>query len=235
MPTKLPDTITSFQINMSDAAAQRPTLALEASRIFAKWANVEFVLASTAGMIIGDTTALAILDQIKAKNAHYDAIKIAIRDRIKDDDTISLLSPLFNLLKKASTPRNKLAHSMWGTIEELPQELLLVDHKSAIKVSRFVLHKNGDQRTWIDSDNITTLERKFDTDNDYALEIINVLRDGTEVWIHDDFNEPLRLLDNSIVALQYFTTAISSSSDDSIKTNSRSELRRILVDCGIKV
>lgn len=233
MPTKIPEYITSIQINGSDAAAQRPMLALESARVFAKWANVEFVLASAVSMIVGDATALALIDKFKAKNAQYDAIKITLEGRISCAEVQSLISPLFKLMNKAAEPRNKLAHSLWGTIEELPEALLLTEPKAALKMSRYMLSGGGPTKTWVDDDNKTNFERGFEDNIDLANEMINVLRDGTEVWVHNDFNEPLRLLDYSIVALSFFTTAASAKTNSSEAIQALDGLRKILSDTNV--
>lgn len=226
MPSQIPEYITSIQINLSDAAAQRPALAIESARVFAKWANVEHVLANAVSMIVGDTTALALIDKFKAKNAQYDAIKIALEGKICCTETRSLIPPLFKLINKAAGPRNKLAHSLWGTIEQLPAALLLTEPKFALKMSRCML--SSPTKTWVEDDNKTNFERGFEGNIDLANEMINILREGTEVWVHNDFNDPLRFLECSIVALTFFTTAAAAKPGSQEAIQALDGLRKIL-------
>lgn len=229
MPSRIPDHITSFTINMTDAAQQRPILAIEAARVFAKWANVEYTLAAMASVLIGDSAALAILDQIKAKNQQLDAIKIAAADKVQHVETHEYLKPLFKLVNKAAEFRNQLAHCMWGTIEQLPHALLLSEPKAIIKASRLLMKTGDTRKTLSEQEHKSSFEHSFDGHKNRALEVISLFRDNTTVWMHDDFNTPLVLLDKSIFCLTCYTTAVSAPPENEGARLARQQLRDALM------
>lgn len=228
MPGPIPDSIESFQINWTDAAAERPILAIEAARIFAMWANVEFMLGAMASILIGEDSALALLDRLRSRNQKLDAIRAVSVDRIKHTDTRNLMSPLFRLINRAAEPRNQLAHCSWGTISDLPDALLLTKPEAAIKAARIISQSNGQRSTASDNVGHAALEHQASFSNEEALAVIHLLRGGTEVWRQEDFQEPRSLIGNATAALTYYTVAITGDPDADPAVRARQQLRDLL-------
>lgn len=228
MPEKFPEHITSFAINLSDAGFERPVIAAEAGRLFAKWANVEFMLGSMASVLIGDAAALAILDAIRARNSQTDAIKAAAAERIEHQETRDLLKPLFKLIDRAAKPRNELAHSLWGTIPELPDALLVSEPKAMLKASRLLLKSNGERKTEAPTPESLSFEHGIKGDNALALEVMRLMRENTTVWRQPDFDLPRRILDRAIVALTQYTIAVSASPNSTEAVQARATLEHHL-------
>lgn len=230
MPTPIPETIQEFQINLSDAAAQRPLLAVEASRIFARWANVEHLLEAMASVLLGDLTAMFLLDQLKSRNQKLSGIEVAVENKISHPETKALLKKLFKLINSAAVGRNELAHCLWGTIDQLPNDLLLLNPKAALKAVRLLTQTNGESRTEApDKENIS-YSHSADTRYDAAIEIIETIREGTRVWRHEDFDKPLRLLNFSLTALTQYTIAISDDPEALGPRQARAHLAKLLSD-----
>lgn len=230
MPTAIPDTIQQFQINLTDAAAERPLLAVEAARIFSRWANVEHLLEIMASVLLGDSTAMFLLDQLKFRNQKLSGIEVAVENKISHPETKSLLKQLFNLINSAAVGRNELAHCLWGTIDQLPNDLLLINPKAALKAARLLTQTNGESLTQaLDKENISYVH-SADTQYDAAVEIIETIREGTRVWRHEDFDQPLRLLNFSLTALTQYTIAISDEPEASGPRQARAYLTQLLSD-----
>jgi hypothetical protein len=228
VPSSIPDEIKSLTINVSDAAALRPVLAIEAARLFASWANVEMMLGTMASILAGDSAAYAILDQIRGKNQQMDAIRAVAVEKIAHTETRDLLKPLFKLINKSAEPRNTLAHRLWGTIPELPDALLLTKAETAIKFGRMMQAAPGETTMAAPTQYSVSVDRKASISNDHAREAIKVLRDGTEVWTQADFDTPRHLLQRAIVALSFYTQAITGSPDDAVAAQARRQLTGFL-------
>ncbi|KKC39506.1 hypothetical protein WH87_04740 [Devosia epidermidihirudinis] len=230
MPERFPDSILSFEINLSDAGHDRPVLSAEAGRLFAKWANVEYTLSTMASVLLGDTAALAILDSIRARNSQTDAIKAAAQEKIEHEETRALLNPLFKLIERAARPRNMLAHCMWGTIPQLPDALLLCDPKAMLKASRLLLQTEGTRSTTAPSSIKTEFEHELTGSDAVPLAVTKLVRENTEVWRQADFHLPRKLLDRSIIGLTQLTIAISSDPHSAGAAQARSQLKAHLAE-----
>lgn len=227
MPSSIPASITSFRINISDAAVRRPVLAIEASRIFALWANVELMFGCMASMLIGDQLALTFLDNLKSKNQRFDGIRKAAEDRIDHSETKQLLHPVLKLLDKAAEPRNELAHCQWGTIDDLPDALLLTKPAVAIRFARANILSQA--TTIVTAPTECKLDMEMNTKHSvsYAEEMIEALRSGTQVWRHADFERPLFLATHAVVALTSYSIAITQP-ESAEADQARRQLRDLL-------
>lgn len=231
MPTKISDDIISFNIDATDAAAKRPILALEAARIFAKWANVEFALASMTAVLFGNESALNLLDELKSNQQKISAIKKESQRKIEHEETQKLITRVFRLVEKSAAPRNKLAHCMWGTLPEIPNALLLCEPKSFIKASRLLLNSDGNRETTLNNPHSSSFQQSFKGQNEKAQMIYSLMRDNTEVWFHEDFDPPLILLDNALFSLSNLTTALSTTPEDAAAIFSRNQIYNSLDTC----
>jgi hypothetical protein len=228
MPTGIPDSITKFRIDASDAAAQRPALAAEAGRLFALWANVELALGLMASVLLGDAAAFALLDRIKAREQKFEGIRDAMTDRIGDAEAKELLRPIFKLVDDAARPRNKLAHCTWGTIPELPDALLLIEPKAALKMARSFIRQSADMAAVAQTDSTIILEATPKFDKDAALQIIRDVRKGTEVWRHEDFDVPRDLARYAVIALMHYAGVVRSNPSDLAGKQARRQLHEVL-------
>lgn len=230
MPETIPESIQSFEINMSDTAARRPILAAEAARLFALWANVEYALGAMASVLIGDNAALALLDQLRSKNQKLDGIRAAAAEKVNHAETRELLRPLFRLIGKASEPRNEFAHCLWGTIDQLPDALLLTDPAAAMKATRLINSSKGKRESLAPTSAEVVFEHAADLSNDSAKEVIRLLRYGTKIWRQSDFNTPWVLLNRATIALSQYTVAVSCSPEDKAAVQARNQLRDFLAE-----
>lgn len=228
MPGKIPDGM-NFNIDMSDAAVARPRLAVLAARLFAGWANVEMTLGAMASVLIGDAAALALLDQLRSNNQKLDGIRATASERITHEETRDLMKPLFKLIGSAARTRNQFAHCLWGTIEQLPDALLLTQPNSALKAKRLVLGSPGGRSTnQTQNGEELSFEHNSSTQVDLAEAVFELLHQGTEAWKEEDFLIPQTLINRAIVALTIYTVAISAPPTSPEAVAARKQLHDLL-------
>lgn len=188
------------------------------------------LLATMASILVGDSAAQIILDQIKGKNQQLDALRAVAAEKIADPETRDLLKPLFKLINKSAEARNLLAHRLWGTTSELPDALLLTKTEAAVKFGRTLSAASGTRTVSAASQTSVSLEQATSMENDRALAVMEILRQGTEVWTQEDFQKPRLLLNRAVVALSLYTTAISGPTDDPATKQARRQLTEFLKD-----
>ncbi len=111
--------------------ASRPALAVMAMEAIAAWAHVEsFMLrmyVELAGGAQSDAAAAYLaLDTTSAKSK-----VVSVLAKLKlSKENYSLLRALIKLTKTAQKDRDKLAHWIWGSSEQLPDAILLADPRN---------------------------------------------------------------------------------------------------------
>jgi hypothetical protein len=113
-----------------DALAQRPTLALRALSIINQWSKIDVQKAGLFADIIHTQTLLAakLLNSLESDSAREALISSAIKDRFGDEG-VELYYDVQRPAKASKKARNCFAHHVWGTAENLPEAILLVDGK----------------------------------------------------------------------------------------------------------
>ncbi len=133
----MPQPLTNFSRNLSiflgnntdSPSHHRPDLALKAMSVIAEWSILESFMSSLfAALLLGDDgRAAAIFSTIRSQQGQRDAIKAAVDLSALDQNKRDIISAVFSIYEKASKPRNKIAHWVWGYSPELPDAVLLAD------------------------------------------------------------------------------------------------------------
>lgn len=119
------------------AIDQVPALAPHICKIFSSWAAVEYslemlFLSVTRG---SSRSALAVFDSLESERAKFGAIRAAARVHLQQSDVIALEAVLA-MVKSAGKLRNRFAHHLWGTVEQVPDRLLLTPPDVASRIWR---------------------------------------------------------------------------------------------------
>lgn len=112
--------------------ASRPALAVAAMECIATWSHVEnFMLDFYADLAGGvRTDAAAVFFAVEGTGPKR-AIVAALAERKLDPDRLKLFVVLTKLAKAGQKERDRLAHHIWGTADNLPDALLLADPRNA--------------------------------------------------------------------------------------------------------
>lgn len=116
--------------------ARHPELAVLAIEAIASWSNVESFMLSLFIQLMGGNDSMAAsvylaLEAQSAKNAVINtASQIALQGR---DQELSVLRAILRITKTNEKERNKLAHWTWGDSPDVPDALLLVNPRTAIR------------------------------------------------------------------------------------------------------
>ena len=82
-----------------------------------------------------EAPALAMFDTLTAQHLQLGALKAAARAALSKQEHRVLIAGL-EVAKRVQTPRNHLAHWIWGVCDQLPNALLLADPKAQKKRDR---------------------------------------------------------------------------------------------------
>jgi len=116
--------------------ARHPELAVLAIEAIASWSNVESFMLSLFIQLMGGNDSMAAsvylaLEAQSAKNAGIStAAEIALQGR---EQELSVLRAILSITKTNEKERNKLAHWAWGDSPDIPDALLLVNPRTAIR------------------------------------------------------------------------------------------------------
>jgi len=124
-------TITTFDV---EAMRKRPKLGLLVAEVIANWAEVESWLTVLFLRLFGGNKSLSAkiyfsLDVAKSKTS---AIHAAIAS-IKDEELRDVLHAIVKLSQIHRKSRDKLAHGIFGYVDELPDAILLWDWKQPLQ------------------------------------------------------------------------------------------------------
>lgn len=106
----------------------RPELGLKAMEVIATWSHVEsFMLSTYVELAGGDNAdAAAVYLAMETSSAKSAAINTLAELKLTQDNLV-LLKAIIKILKSSEKHRNKLAHWIWGTSDQIPDGLLLAD------------------------------------------------------------------------------------------------------------
>jgi hypothetical protein len=114
-----------------EALADKPEMALLVSKIFAQWAMIEFQLSLLLMRVLGADAwpALAMHETLTAQHLQIRALHAAADATLSLDD-LDMFKAAVGATESAQTPRNHLAHWLWGVCKEKPDVLILSEPKS---------------------------------------------------------------------------------------------------------
>jgi hypothetical protein len=129
----------------------KPEMAKLVAGIFSRWASIEQRLSLLLVRILGADAkpAIAMFSTLTAQHLQMGALEAAAEAALSPDEFDAFLSTL-SVTNSVQTPRNHLAHWVWGKCDKLPDALLLGDPKGM---------KNADQKAslllhWYDRDGL---------------------------------------------------------------------------------
>jgi hypothetical protein len=114
----------------ADALADKPDMAVLVSQIFAVWADIEFHLSLLLVQMLGadEHPAVAMYSTITSQYMQSRAVDAAARAALSGDDYQIFLA-MVSVVESVRTPRNQLAHWLWGVCEQRPDLLAVADPK----------------------------------------------------------------------------------------------------------
>jgi hypothetical protein len=114
-----------------DVLSDKPELAKLVASIFALWASIEHLLSLLLVRVLGadPEPAIAIFATLKPQRLQLGALKAAAKAALSVDD-FDVFCAAISLTDSVLTPRNHLAHWIWGDCEQLSEALLLAEPKA---------------------------------------------------------------------------------------------------------
>ena len=112
------------------ALVDKPELARWVTIIFANSALIDHYLSLLLVRILGadEAPALAMFDTLRALPSQLGALKAAAEAALSKQEHRVLIAGL-KVAERVRTPRNHLAHWIWGVSDQLPNALLLAEPK----------------------------------------------------------------------------------------------------------
>ena len=230
MPQPFPKSIKEFTINCSYPAKKRQLLAIYAAQIFATWATLEMNLTiMVTALPEGSTNSFAAMfDSIPATRAKVKAIKAVARETLSNREDNDLLDSIFKLYASAAKSRNNLAHHIWGTLDELPKALLIVDPTGINALSR--LNQKYSPLGGLKDYGKTGVgfEKNSSPPDSEVQSVTEEYRSSIRVWVENDFIEAQKRLDKTFIAITTFTMILVSGTTSQKAKESRKFLNEIL-------
>jgi hypothetical protein len=169
----------------SGALSDKPDMAVLVARIFAVWAQIEHELSFLLVRVLGAEAAPAIAMHatLTAQHLQNSALQAAAKAALLPDQ-FDIFQAALSTAESASTPRNHLAHWIWGGCKQRPELLALFDPKM-VKARDFRVEKFYSQNPHRGPDDIIkNIElHYFDTSNVLAYsktDLERALRDIIE-------------------------------------------------------
>ena len=108
----------------------KPELAKLVASIFELWASIEGSLSLLLVSVLGADAepAIAMFATLRAQHLQMGALEAAAKAALSPND-FDVFCAAIRMTDSVQTPRNHLAHWIWGTCEQLPDALLLADLK----------------------------------------------------------------------------------------------------------
>jgi hypothetical protein len=131
MPQPLSRIVSDAKISLRvDALADKPDMAILVTEIFAVWAYIEYQLSLLLVQILGatETPALAMHSVLTSQQLQAKALEAAAKAALSAHD-YQIFSAVTSVVESVQTPRNHLAHWVWGRCEQRPDLLVLIDPK----------------------------------------------------------------------------------------------------------
>jgi hypothetical protein len=139
----VPDAKITFS---TDALADKPSMAVLVSKIFALWSDIDYRLGLLLVQILraDEHPAVAMYSTITSQYMQSIALDAAAKAALSRDD-YGVFRATIGVVESVTTPRNQLAHWIWGVCEQRPDLLALADPKhfksTQLKQRRAVLSR----------------------------------------------------------------------------------------------
>jgi hypothetical protein len=132
IPQPLNRVISNGEFRPNETALNdNPELAKLVASIFALWAGIEHSLSLLLTSVLGADAgpAIAMFATLRGQRLQLGALKAAAKATLSPND-FDVLCAAISMADSVQTPRNHLAHWIWGTCEQLPDALLLAEPKA---------------------------------------------------------------------------------------------------------
>ena len=131
-----------------DVLTDKPVMAVLVAEIFATWAAIEHELALLLVRVLGADAAPAIAMHatLTAQHLQTGALQAAAKVALSSDD-LDIFQAAMSVAESAQTPRNHLAHWIWGECKERPDLLAIADPKQ-LKIRGHRLIKAFEEKRW---------------------------------------------------------------------------------------
>ena len=137
----MPNPLSTFVIDAStidfddNAPERRPDLAVEIVKTLAAWTKLDASVGVVFTRLIRAEAekGAAIFNALVGVNAQDAALR-AIASLELDQDTFDIFESIGKISNGQKRQRNALAHGLWGTIEKLPDALLLFSQREFVKL-----------------------------------------------------------------------------------------------------
>jgi hypothetical protein len=151
----------------------KPELAKLVASIFGHWASIEQRLSLLLVRVLGADAApaIAMFSTLIAQHLQMGALQAAAKAALTVHELDSFLA-VMSITDSVQTPRNQLAHWIWGACQELPDALLLAEPKAQKERDReTILALEESDRRGFDLDKMMKL-------NTYDPSTVTVYRKG---------------------------------------------------------
>jgi hypothetical protein len=120
-----------YKVRPDEIVLNDPELAKLVVSIFALWASIEHSLSLLFVSVLGADAepAIAMFATLTAQRLQMGALEAAAKAALSPDD-FDVFCAAIRMTDSVQTPRNHLAHWIWGTCEQLPDALLLAEPKA---------------------------------------------------------------------------------------------------------
>jgi hypothetical protein len=120
-----------YKVRPDQIVLNDPELYKLVASIFALWAHIEYSLSLLLVSVLGADAepAIAMFATLTAQYLQMGALKAAAKAALSPDD-FDVCCAAISMTESVQTPRNHLAHWIWGTCEKLPDALLLAEPRA---------------------------------------------------------------------------------------------------------
>lgn len=183
------------KVTIQRAAATRQEQALNAANVISQWAKLDSIMPIIFnGLIKSDPTpAAATFAAIRNFQTRQDAIRKQAEIGLKDQRDKGILNAILKIYSSTAKSRDKIAHHLWGTHDDFPDAIILVDPTTLRDISTATqAHKVNDDFTFDD-----------------AVKYQEDMRQAMMVWRTKDFADVAGRADRGFVLATMFSIMIS--------------------------
>jgi len=163
------------QVVVDQAAAVRQEQALNAANAIAQWAKFDALMPILYNSLIKSdpTPAAAAFAAIRNFKTRQDTIRKQAEISLKEQTDRDALDAILKIYNSTAKGRDKIAHHLWGTHDDFPDAIILVD-------PRIVR-------------NLSTATKAHEANADFTLEkaeqYVDEMRQAMTIWRTNDFSD----------------------------------------------
>lgn len=122
----------SFGLSFTKPALERPELSAMVLNVIGTWSRIDMHINQMASLFLSADVHVVfkMLNSIESISARRTAIRTAAQHMLSDGD-YRIFSAALKTTKSSELRRYVFAHHVWATSKEFPNELLLIDPKTA--------------------------------------------------------------------------------------------------------